>query len=252
MTKALLIFILSLPFLGLTQTKKVQMAIDSICQYEEAFTDINLSKPKRNKVEIPELNQTRIKELVHYSMFRNVRKKYASTFKTSENLNRMAEVCNTLLNKTKYENKKSWRKLQKYLHRSFRGINSDFSIIKATAFRIPLIKVNGRYHYDKKDDETDLHLFTGKKETLSKKEEEEGKTLKRKPLEPITELELIKLLKRRIYKSLKKKHISNGTFSRIGIHVELDDRTINRKKIPTLKVVIIIGAKKLQGVKNFK
>lgn len=248
MTKSIFYIFCFISFYSFAQVRELNQALDSLNNFNDQLSETEITKPNEELVNLPDIDSKKLTNILHYAMFKSIRKKHAKSFQTSENLNRIAEVCNTILSKSKFENKTSWTNLQKYLHRSFRGINCDFSIIQATAFRVPLIKVHGKYYYDKSDIDTDLHLFKGKKKTLTKKEIEEGKTIEPKPLEPINEIELAKLYKKKIYKGLKKKHLARGTFTRIGVHILLDEKTINRKKIPTLKVIVIIGAKKLQDV----
>jgi len=166
--------------------------------------------------------------------------------KTSKTLNTLAAVATSAWKGSQYGNHQKWKKLNKYFRRASNQCTSSFNMIRAISFRIPLINNKGKkFYYDRKGPDGELNLFFGN----APKTKEEREEMEQIPLGYHTEKYLIEkcmhyMRKRSIYKDVKR-----GLYSYVGLKIEVDTRTIYKNKIPTARVVIVVGARRLAKVK---
>lgn len=146
-----------------------------------------------------------------------------------------------------YSDQSKWKELDRRFKRAKRQAVSGFNVIHCISFRVNLSKTaSKRVYFDKELGTNDFNLFKGKK--LTKKEVEEGKVPIEVPI--LTQAELIeecilKLKRRGVYGDLRQ-----GVYSTIGISFQLDERTLFRNTKPTVRVVVFLGAKRLQRLRR--
>ena len=74
--------------------------------------------------------------------------------------------------------------------------------------------------------------------------------LKQIPLEKYTSTEIFDFVKKKFRTKHILKVLKNGSVSYYGCKVYLNEQSLNSRKIPQLKVVIILGFRNLHRVKN--
>ena len=95
---------------------------------------------------------------------------------------------------------------------------------------------------------SELNLYAGKKPIgLTKEEKEELPDPI--PLDYSTEQQLVDQFWRELRRNSIIRDLKRGRYACVGVNVEVDERTLNRKRIPTARVVIIFGARRLREIK---
>lgn len=167
----------------------------------------------------------------------------------SRTLMSLARLATNAWKGTQYSDSKKWRALSKHFKRAFNKSTTKFNYTDEISFRIKLVNNHGkRYYYDKRVGLSDHNLYVGKKpKGLTKEEKEELPDPI--PLSLFTEEELVELFVKQLKKENVIRDVRRGRYSCIGINVEIDERTLNRNRIPTARVVMIFGARRLREVR---
>lgn len=145
-----------------------------------------------------------------------------------------------------YSDKKKWGKLSKHFKRASNRTVSKFNILKEISFRIPLVNDrNSKFYYDPKGSGGGLNLYFGRKPKNQREREE----INQVPLPLYTESELLDLfiteVKRKgVYSDLKK-----GLYAYVGLHLEVDQNSLYKNRVPTARVVLICGARRLRNIR---
>lgn len=145
-----------------------------------------------------------------------------------------------------YKDKDKWSKLDKQFRRAKRRTTAGFTVVKCISFRINLTESKQeKVYYDEENGDGKFNLFYGIR--LTKKEIDEGKIA-----QPVSQVSL-KDLQKQLQKNIKSRKIyadlRKGVYSSIGISVVLDKRTVEKNTLPTARVVLFLGSKRLQQLK---
>lgn len=188
------------------------------------------------------LDSTVILELMVNELLRKGNRNRIDTLKQSLVLTQLSTLCvkriHTLM-PTKTARKQS---LQKRIRRIFFGSNCSFGLIESISFEIPLVKKNSpNFHYNKNGPDGGFNLYKGKSKPHATKEDPEPKeeSLATYSYEEIQQLIQTQFIRKKINKYLSQKNIAA-----FGYYMELDQSTVNRSKIPKLKVLLILGEKR--------
>jgi hypothetical protein len=167
------------------------------------------------------------------------------TLKKSENLGLLAGLATKFWRSSShYSDKKKWGKLDKYFRRASNQTNFNFGIMKQVSFRVPLIKLIGRqFYYDPKGKDGGSNLYMGKR-PITKEERENQIALENYSMQELCEL-FIERIPRKIRGELDK-----GNIAYVGLDVELDKNSLNRTRIPTVRVVVVFGARRFRNVRQ--
>lgn len=168
----------------------------------------------------------------------------------SHTLMSLATLATTAWKGTQYADAKKWKALSKHFRRAFNRSTSKFNYTKEISFRIKLVNNHGKKFYcDKKAGVSDLNLYAGKKPTgLTKSEKEERPDPI--PLDYFTEENLVDQYVKQLRRQKIMRDLKRGRYACVGINVEIDERTLNKNRIPTARVVIIFGARRLRDIRT--
>lgn len=174
-----------------------------------------------------------------FSIFKSHDKR--SNLKHSSLLTSLSFEASKYLPESKFkERKKKW-KLQRSTDRIMRHLSCPFGIVEFYSFTIDLVNDNGgRYFFDRKGD-SDLKLFKGSKKHYKEIEDYE-------PLKMLSYNDISTKIQKDLKRKNILKNIENKTYSYVGIHVRKLEKTFNRNKIPQARIVIYLGARRLQFV----
>lgn len=169
-------------------------------------------------------------------------KNRTDTLKQSLVLTQLATLCvkriHTIM-PVKIERK---HRLEKRIRRIFFGSSCSFGLIETIAFEIPIVKEPfGYFHYNKKGAAGGFNLYKGKSKPKKTKEDPEPEEI---PLELYSYDEVQQLIKKQLSRKKVYRHLSEKQVSAFGYYMELDEKTVNRNKIPKVKVLIILGEKR--------
>ncbi len=170
------------------------------------------------------------------------------TFQESMTLNRMAHTCGKFFSENKFSKSKKTYSLNREVRRLKRSIITRFGIIHIYSFHIPLLNKNsGKYFYDRKGPDGEPNLYKGNKKrmkkNLQKDEELEYVALDGLEFDKINELILKQFSKKKLMSSLKK-----NLYSFVGIDVQINRKTLKKEMIPEVRIVLFLGARRLQGI----
>lgn len=160
----------------------------------------------------------------------------------SENLTRLANLATKYWKGSQYTDDKKWRKLNKYFKRASTLTVFKFNLMRQVSFRVPLVDTEKEaFYYDSKGNNGGLNLYKGKR-PKTKEERESQEPLRQYSQQELLEI-FIKRMDRKILADLKK-----GNIGFVGLSVELDKNTMYKTRIPTVRVVVVFGAKKFRNV----
>lgn len=166
----------------------------------------------------------------------------------SRHLMQICEITRKTISDSYFRKRKS--NFKKLVRRVQHASLSKFGLIEVYSLEIPMIEDRkGDFYYDKKSAPGELGLYYNP-EKLSKKEKAEGKKPEKKPVLLFTEAQLMeaivgKLKRYKIYSELQ-----GGNYYAAGLSVEVNQKTLYRKKVPMLRVVIAIGSKRMHLVQK--
>lgn len=134
-------------------------------------------------------------------------------------------------------------RIKRKLFRVFRSARSSFGLIEVYAFDLELVNHKGHFYYDKKGEDGGFNLYEGKKKPKATEENPNPETI---PLHLYTETEMLEQITRRMRQKGLTGELKGGMMSYIGYTVIPNRKTFFRKKIPTAKVVVITGTRRLR------
>lgn len=207
---------------------------DSLIAFESGFTG-------SGKYDYYQDSTTKL-ELMMNELIRKGNKNRVDTLKQSLVLTQLSTLCvkriHTLM-PSKTTRKKS---LQKRIRRIFFGSNCSFGLIESIAFEIPLVKkTSGNFHYNKTGLDGGFNLYEGKSKPKATKEDPEPKEV---PLEAYSYEEIQQLIRTQFTRKKINRYLSEKNITAFGYYIQLDESTVNRSKIPKLKVLVILGEKR--------
>lgn len=165
----------------------------------------------------------------------------ADTLKQSLVLTQLSTLCVKRIHSIMPVKAKRKRSLEKRIRRIFFGSNCSFGLIETISFEIPLLKSTSHFYYNKKGPDGGFNLYKGKRKPRATKEnpEPEEMALKAYSYEEIQAHIRKQFSRKRVFR-----HLSEKNISAFGYYIELDQSTVQKNKIPQLKVLLILGEKR--------
>ncbi|WP_300660813.1 hypothetical protein [Fluviicola sp.] len=179
--------------------------------------------------------------LILNQLLKNANKNRADTLKQSLVLTDLATYCAKHIHSLMPVNPERKKRLEKRIRRIFFGSRCNFGLLETISFEIPLVKTKGQFHYNKKGPAGGYNLYKGKhkaKKTVENPEPEEI-ALEEYSYEEIQKHISNQLSRKKVYRYLSEKNIAA-----FGYSIELDQSTVQKNKIPQLKVLLILGEKR--------
>lgn len=240
MKSKLLFWFLALSSQGFSQSEFIQEACyhlprkDSLFVFESGFVGIG----KYNYYQ----DSTTKLELMLNELLRKGNRNRADTLKQSLVLTQLSTLCVKRIQSIMPTKTKRKRSLEKRIRRIFFGSNCSFGLIETVSFEIPLVKKTTRdFHYNKKGVEGGFNLYKGKYKPKATKEDPEPTEV---PLEAYMYDELLQLIKTQFIRKKVNRYLSEKNIAAFGYYIQLDESTVQKNKIPKLKVLIILGEKR--------
>lgn len=243
MRSAAVLVLFTFPLVVSAQTAVFKSLVQSLDLSKDTCISIEKVKPTTEAYDFVGLGGERLERLL-LSELMVVSKK--DELKESTALRNLTDAAATAWYGSQYSERDRWRKLEKYFQRTNHQLVSKFNILRTTSFRIPLMETPNRgFYYDRHGEEGELNLFQGKR-PRSKEEKDEEKI----PVRSFTEKELLDRLLKNLNRGGFYRGIRNGIFTFVGVSIQIDEKSLYKNKIPTARVVIMFGAKRLQRVKT--
>ncbi|AEA44744.1 hypothetical protein [Fluviicola taffensis] len=180
-------------------------------------------------------------ELILNELLRKGNRNRADTLKQSLVLTQLSTLCVKRIHSITPLKVKQKRSLEKRIRRIFFGSNCCFGLIETISFEIPLVKSKGHFHYNKKGADGGFNLYEGKSKPKATKENPEPNEI---PLETYTYEELKGLIQIQFNRKKVNRFLAEKSIAAFGYYMQLDESTIQKNKIPTVKVLLILGMKR--------
>lgn len=241
--RAICLLFIFINFIGVAQEKRFDKTLENITyvKYEDSLEvsedDINIFNFNR------EVFKPQFFSFIGNHRFRTGRGK----LEQDSIYNRICESIIEMSDKTFGKNR--WKKPTKYVYNTVLKLRSNYRYYKVFAFRVSLVKLEGStYYYDKGDVNTELHLIYGSRR-LNKQRKKKDSNYEVNYLEQRNIKELLNHILDEFLSRFKKTNFKSRYYTRIGFSIEVDKKTLNKKAIPTAKVVIMIGGKIMSKIR---
>lgn len=233
---------------AMTQSRVFNTQAQELIEGKDSISSIETETPSTEQYDFFNEGSDQLNTLF-LSKAKSISRTRPDELQVSQTLMLLAGLATSTWKGSQYVDSKKWKGLSKHFKRAFNRSTSKFNFTNEISFRINLVDNHGkRFYCDKKPGLVDHNLYAGKKPTgLTKEEKEELPDPI--PLQFFSELELVdqfvqQLKRQKIYRDLK-----GGRYACVGINVEIDERTLNKNRIPTARVVIIFGARRLRDLR---
>lgn len=248
MKKVIPIFLVFLCHFSYAQVRVFNQHAKELIEAKDTVTEIE-DNPASNEEYDFLVNGSGALNALLLSETKSISRARPDELKKSQTLMCLASLATTAWKGTQYADAKKWRALSKHFQRAINRSTSKFNYTKEVSFRIKLVNNHGkRFYCDKKAGVSDLNLYSGKKPTgLTKSEKEEQPDPI--PLDYFTEQDLVDQFIRQLSRQKIMRDLKAGRYACVGINVEIDERTLNKKRIPTARIVIIFGARRLRDLR---
>lgn len=180
---------------------------------------------------------------------KSVSRNHPDELQESKTLSTLAALATLAWKGSQYSDSKKWAGIAKHFRRAFERSSAKFNYTKQISFRIKLLDTDGKNFYlDKKAGVSALDLYEGKKPSgLTKTEKEELPDPI--PLDFMTESQLVEQFLMQVKRKKLIADIKRGRYAYVGINVEIDQNTLHKSKIPTARVVLVLGARRLRDIR---
>ncbi len=241
MIRVLWLLFLMLSFNGVAQSWRFRKEAMETMAPKDSIYAIDTISAKHDSYDFVADSATALKQLFLSQLWELSRNK-PDTLVESENLTLLANLATKYWKGSQYTDDKKWRKLNKYFRRASSLTVFNFNLMQQVSFRVPLVDhEKDAFYYDPKGSEGGLNLYKGKR-PKTKEERENQIALRNYSQQELVEL-FVDEIDRKILSNLKK-----GNIGFAGISVELDKKTLYKTRIPTVRVVIVFGAKKFRNI----
>ncbi|MCR9172170.1 MAG: hypothetical protein NXI10_06745 [bacterium] len=225
------------------QSWKFRKEALQVMEPEDSVFHIDTLSPAESAYDFLADSATALHSLFLTALYEESRNR-PDTLMQSENLTRIADLATKYWRGSQYSDKKKWKKLDKYFRLAGNMTSFNFNLMEQVSFRVPLVDVMGNsFYYDPKGNAGGLNLYRGK--SPKTKEERENQV----PLRKYSQEELVEIFMRRMDKKMLNS-LRKGNIAFVGLSLELDKNSLYRTKIPTVRVVVVFGAKRFRAVSN--
>jgi len=147
---------------------------------------------------------------------------------------------------SQFEDKKKWTGLNKHFKRAKLHLTTNFNLFESYSFRIELLNSNHQknYYFDRSTPKNSVYLFKGKRPRTK-----EEKEMEKIPLNFFSSKELCDQVMNQLKKNGSLNRLKVGTYCFVGLSIEVDQNSLYKNRVPTARVVVFFGAKRLQKLK---
>lgn len=225
------------------QRRLFEAKVHEIMLTRDSFSNIESNTPSLSEFDFRSSSCTILKNQLISSIYSLTQNK-TQPIRQSKMLNAFAEATTLAWKGSHYSDKKKWAGLSNHFRRAGNKIQTGFNHIQTFSCRVNLMNSGGKkFYYDRSGTKGELNLYLG--ERPKTKEEKEAEKI---PVSFCTEAQINEqimhyLARQGIIRKLKK-----GIYTYVGISIEVDEKSLYKNKIPTARVVVFLGARRLQKI----
>jgi hypothetical protein len=211
---------------------------------------IALRAAENAEVDILDFDQQYYAGMIIHELNQKRKSHGRSGFKVDSTFNR---ICNTGVkhfSRGSFSNRKRQRWITKHSEFGIRYLRGNFRMYKSYSFYFNLTNLGNRtnFYYVAGDETTRLKLFVGKRPRTTSPTHQDY--VEPTPVKPITELQFKTAIIQQLMRKDGSTEFYSKNYSHIGISMRLDEYSVNRRKIPRAYIMIIIGGKQTQKVRE--
>lgn len=247
MRNALTTLLICISFLSWGQSRLFVLEAEKQIQKKDSYSEIESVLPSSDVYDFVSEGNLRLNGLF-LSSIKGFSKNHPDELTKSNTLTKLAEIATSSWKGSQYSDKKKWKGIAKHFRRAFEKSSSKFNHTEQISFRVPLVdKGKNGFYFDRKGSEGGLNLYKGKRP--KSRVDEDGDDIEQIPLELMTEQDLIEKFEREIKRSGWFTNLKRGRYSYVGLSVEIDEKTLYKNRIPTARIVVVLGARRLRDVR---
>tara|TARA_Y100000766_G_C18911154_1_gene608435 strand:- start:975 stop:1733 length:759 start_codon:yes stop_codon:yes gene_type:complete len=197
----------------------------------------NYSTYKKEKLSINNLNNNLLNSIVLQLVNVKRRKKGLDTLTQTSALNKVSLKFQDKLELRRFSNSSSIeRKINRTLYYKTKSAGFDGGLVIPVVGEFEALDYDGKseFFYDKEDKETEFKLFYGKKPRKSELNPF------RKEIKALDYYSFAKKILKKL-ESENKKQLYSKSFKWGGLHLQWYYKTLNKRKIPQIKMIFILG-----------
>lgn len=165
-------------------------------------------------------------------------------------LNKICLAAVKTIGKSRFRSRKHWKKEQKNLRYALKISNSNYKLFQSFAFTVDALDLpkGAAFYFDRRNEDCALQLYKGKPSYI--RDPEHPDYVEPEPIYAKTDRMLMEEFVEMFRRKAGLWYVSSEYYSRIGLAVRLEERSIHRKKRPYLYVILMIAGKQNQFVKK--
>jgi len=242
------IIIYLLGYYSFCQSKKFIEKANDLIMVKDTVMVVQEQTPIDAPYDFIDLGSEKLEQLFLSALKSNSKLKDEALMK-SATLSTLSQLATEVWKGAHYKKEKKWKKLSKYFKRAASRSVSGFNFMKEVSFRISLIDNYGKkFYYDKDGTIVQHNLYSGKKPIKNDDYNDED-YIEPKPLSYFSEKVLVEKFLKEVKRKGMKLDLKRGLYSFVGLSVVIDENTLYRNRIPTIRIVVIFGARRLKDVK---
>jgi hypothetical protein len=170
-------------------------------------------------------------------------KKHATEIASHKVLGEVASFYTNTYVLRKFENSEDNRLfIKKKIRKICKAHGYDPRLTTFTINTLNAIRYTRRsYYYDKEENESELHLYYGDHKPTKK--EKQAESYKPEAMKLYSYEEIANLIAEQLIKSSGRLKTLNTAYSQIGLSCAVEPRSIGGRKIPQLKIIMLLGGK---------
>ena len=162
--------------------------------------------------------------------------------------NRMCKLGVNHFSKSFFTSRKHRNKVVRYTDFSLRKMKGEHRLFRAIVFTQNVVHLSDRnnFYLDRRDKTTDLQLFEGEKSTAKPEDEDYIEPV---PVKELTEKQFVWEVIKSIKRENGARELITRNYTHVGVSIRIDPTSINKKRVPRVFVMVLLGGKQTQKVK---
>ena len=245
MIRFLFIVLLLNPFLGFNQNRRFFRIIDSTnAKFAEEWGASGA------KLDVLNFNEQNYEGAILDGLNAQRSLKNRQVFVQDSAYNRMCLTGIAAFSKGYYTSHKNETRVHRYTEIGIRRMQGNNRLFRVIMFKIRLADIgyNEYFYFDRRNFDSELQLYKGKKRLTRKPvivDDEEAI-----PVDELSEQDFVNNFVKKIKKEMSAREFYSKCYTHIGLSLCVDPSSVGRRRIPKAYVMVILGGKQTQKIKE--
>ncbi len=238
---------MGISFISWGQTRTFGIEAEKHLQKKDSYSEIDAVLPDSEVYDFVSEGSSSLNALFLTSI-KGLSKNQPDELRKSNTLMTLAKLATNSWKGSQYSDSKKWKGIAKHFRRAFEKSSSKFNHTEQVSFRISLVDAGkNRFYFDRKGSEGGLNLYEGKRP--KSRVDADGNELEQIPLKLTHEEDFVEKFEREIKRNGWFTDLKRGRYSYVGLNVEIDQKTLYKNRIPTARIVVVLGARRLRDIR---